>query len=327
MRDIIQLPVKMSRFTAYNSTGSAGIVANENPEADNWYFNRSIHMQCDTRFYKGYTSPEIIVYDTVIQQIPFIHTWPVPNVVARHCLRDLVHANLEEGNYVLFSFVDDYYIEGKSWYHQRHFGHDGIISGVNEREKTYTITAYDSQWIYNTFDISQSCLLEALEQGLLLSNDGEIMGAKASMEPIPLDLAFIKGHLELEANRRLEDFAEDATHVFGSNALQACIVQYLERLKDGRIPSNRMDRRVFRWIWEYKKCMLDRIRAVEKALELSDTCSREYEPLVKLADNMRFLYTCYERKRDVSLLASLQDKLMDSKDKESIIFADLCGKM
>ena len=41
--------------------------------------------------------------------------------------------------------------------------------------------------------------------------------------------------------------------------------KYIDKLYDGSIPYDRMDRRVFRLIWEHKKIMLERIEAMEKS--------------------------------------------------------------
>ncbi len=62
---------------------------------------------------------------------------------------------LENGYYVLFHGVDDYYVKGKSWYKEKHFGHDGLICGVDNETKEYIIAAYDKQWIYRTFKTPQ----------------------------------------------------------------------------------------------------------------------------------------------------------------------------
>lgn len=67
---------------------------------------------------------------------------------------------LDNGFYVAFSGVDDFYIEGKSWYKEQHFNHDGLIIGYNDENKTFSIVAH--RWIFTAFETSQACFVEAM---------------------------------------------------------------------------------------------------------------------------------------------------------------------
>ena len=58
----------------------------------------------------------------------------------------LIRSLIDNGYYVAFGGVDDYYMEGKSWYQEKHFDHDGLIVGYDQNDKTYTIYAYDQNW-------------------------------------------------------------------------------------------------------------------------------------------------------------------------------------
>ena len=63
------------------------------------------------------------------------------------------------------------------------------------------------------------------------------------------------------------------------------------KLADGSIPHERRDRRIFRLIWEHKKCMLGRIRAVEEKCKWDSSLGTAYDEVVALADKMRFIYS------------------------------------
>ncbi len=70
---------------------------------------------------------------------------------AKGYINPIIRAMLDKGIYVAFSNVDDYYIEGKSWYKERHFSHDGLLCGYDRNDKTYCMYAYDSKWMYRKF--------------------------------------------------------------------------------------------------------------------------------------------------------------------------------
>ena len=114
-------------------------------------------------------------------------------------------------------------------------------------------------------------------------------------------------------------------NVFGI-VVHEYIAKYVGKLLDGSIPYERMDRRVFRLIWEHKKAMLERIECIEKALELKPDISEKYAPLVAEADTMRMLYASHRMRRRDSLLPIIQNKLLALKEKEQHLLEELLEK-
>ena len=62
--------------------------------------------------------------------------------------------------------------------------------------------------------------------------------------------------------------------------------------------------------------MLDRIRAAEDKLSMGDGISKEYEPLVTLADELRMTYAFYHRKPRASALARIRRGLEELRERE-----------
>lgn len=102
--------------------------------------------------------------------------------------------------------------------------------------------------------------------------------------------------------------------------VQDYIGMYVGKLYDGSIPYERMDRRVFRIIWEHKKVMLERIATMEKTLELDPVFSKQYEKIVTDANTMRMLYASHHMRRRDSVLPTIQKGIHQLKeDEESIL--------
>ena len=101
---------------------------------------------------------------------------------------------------------------------------------------------------------------------------------------------------------------------------------YMDKLLDGSIPHESMDWRPMRIIWEFRKCMLARIVAIEDALGLSSGFSRQYETLVEQTDRLRMLYAVYVQKRRDSLLKSVRDGLLDLKKQEQVLLEKFVTK-
>ena len=103
------------------------------------------------------------------------------------------------------------------------------------------------------------------------------------------------------------------------------ICMYLDKLADGSIPYERRDRRIFRLIWEHKKCMLGRIRAVEEQCKWDASLSADHNEVVALADKIRFIYSKFVIKYSSKDLENIQVCLMKMKKREAElldVFAD-----
>ena len=106
----------------------------------------------------------------------------------------------------------------------------------------------------------------------------------------------------------------------------AYIAKYVDKLFDGSIPYSRMDRRVFRLIWEHKKVMLERVDKIEQVLQLNTEISDKYKLLVSEADTMRMLYAAHHMKRRDSVLPIIKNKLLKLMERERELLTLLVEK-
>lgn len=130
---------------------SAGIPAKQNTTSDNWYYNNTIEWRCTRKFLQGFTTPELSLSCGSIWNMPFIDKIGVNTRFARRCALDIIKTMIDDGFYVAFSGVDDYYVKGKSWYKEEHFNHDGLIIGYDDENGTLSIAAYDQRWIFTVY--------------------------------------------------------------------------------------------------------------------------------------------------------------------------------
>ena len=104
------------------------------------------------------------------------------------------------------------------------------------------------------------------------------------------------------------------------------IAKYMDKLYDGSIPYERMDRRVFRLIWEHKRVMLEIIGKIEQELMLGNEISKKYKLLVSEADTMRMLYASHHMKRRDAVLPIIKKKLLKLMGAEKKILTLLIEK-
>lgn len=325
MKKIIELSLVEPMYSTYhNGIVTACIV--DNPTLRNAYLNEAGVLTCNRKFLSGYSSPEIDVEGTRIEDASFLIKQWISMIPLKRQLNAVIKNYLDDGFYVHFSGVDDYYVEGKSWYQERHFSHDGTICGYNQEDKTFCIYAYDKDWVYRKFWTPQ----KSFEEGRKSARDGGVRGGIYGLKPKEEIIEFSAEKalklIEDYLDSNMKKYPEDGEGNIRGIVVHRYIVKYLEKLYDGTIPYEKMDWRVFRMIWEHKKVMLERIECIENQLGLDAKTSKKYKRIVDEANNMRMIYAMLHTKRRDSLFQSLQKKLIALDEYEEKILKELLRK-
>ena len=302
--------------TAYNFQMTAGIVISENPSVRNWYLSNCVQIRCERKFLRGYTSPEIMVERSDMYWNPFIEKIALNMRFLKENVHSVIKNMLDEGYYVEFSQVDDYYMKGKSWYREKHFGHDGVICGYDENDHTYTIGAYNSKWNYAIFKVPQKCFEQGMFSMLKKDMYGNITALKVNKDRAELDTELIKNSLKDYLKSDFETYPLIPEGVAFGSVVHDYIGIYLEHLYYGIIPYERKDKRIFRLIWDHKRLMLERIEAVEKKAGVKNDISSEYKNIVEESSRMHTLYIKYWLKKDNGILLELKDRLEKMREAE-----------
>ncbi len=326
MKKFAELPLIEPMYSTYhNGILTACLV--KNPTIRNWYLNEVLVLECNRKFLYGYTTPNIGVVDSTLDRNPYIEVKVFPMIFLEGCLNKVIRNLIDNGYYVCFSGVDDYYVKGKSWYKERHFNHDGCICGYNQENKTYCIYAYDSNWIYQKFWTSQ----RSFEAGRKAMTKQGIYGNLCAIKPKGHQLEFLPktvySKIVAYLDSDIEKYPFEGEEKVYGIVVHEYIAEYVSKLYRGEIPYERMDRRVFRMIWEHKKIMLERVEAIERSLGFDTRFSKQYKALVAEANTMRMLYASHHMKRRDSVLPIIKDKLMDLMAKEREILTELLIEM
>lgn len=322
----VELPLIEPIYSTYHYQGSGSATLAGNPSIQNWYLNQVLVLTCTRKFLSGFTTPELNVADSSWIYNPYlVQKWYNMQFLGgyvHYVIRNLI----DEGYYVFFSGIDDYYVEGKSWYHERHFVHDGCICGYDQENKTYCIHAYDQNWIYRKFWTTQKSFdrgrVAVLKQGKYFC----ICGIKPKEDRIGFSSETALKKIAEYLDSSMEKYPETSEGTVSGIVVHDYIAKYVGKLYDGSIAYEKTDRRVFRMIWEQKKTMLQRIRLIESELSLDGTISDAYQAVVREADNCRMLYAAHHIKQRNSVLPTIQKKLLALKACEQALLEELLQK-
>lgn len=307
------LPYVEPMYSTYNGLASAGIPAKQNDTSDNWYYNNTLNWHCTRKFLHGFTSPQLSLSCGSIWNIPFLDKIGVCTRVARRCAFDIIKTMIDDGFYVEFCGVDDYYVKGKSWYKEQHFNHDGLIIGYDDENGTLFIAAYDKRWMFTVFETPQECFMEGMNVLCNKGTYGGLYAVRATNEPQKLNIENIYNELKKYLSSNINDYPLDDPDLVWGVVVYDYLCMYLDKLADGSVPHERRDRRVFRLVWEHKKCMLGRIKAVEELYGWDNKLSSAYEKAVELANKIRFIYSKFVIKYSNRHLENIQVLLMQIK--------------
>lgn len=325
MNKFAELPLVEPLYKTYHDGIATAVIAG-NPSIRNWFLSNTMILTCERRFLFGLTTPLVNIENYSINN-PFLETICIPMRFLKGCINSVIRNLINHGYYVYFDGVDDYYVKGKSWYKERHFEHDGAICGYNQVDKTYCIYAYDSNWRYQKFWTPQKGFNRGKEAMFRKGRYGSLYAIRPKQHTVDFSIDdAVKGIAEYLDSDMLK-YPEDVDGIVRGIVVQEYVSKYVEKLFDGSIPYDRMDRRVFRLIWEHKKVMLERINMIEDKLDIDHEISDMYKTLVTEADTMRMLYASHHMKRRDSLLPIIKKKLLLLTEQERKILTTFVKKV
>lgn len=327
MDKFVELPLIEPMYSTYHYQGMATATIGSNLSIRNWCLNEAMNLQCTRDFLKGVSTPHVTVYESGWTENPYLEKRVYSMQFIKGYINVIIRALLNHGYYVVFGGVDDYYVQGKTLYKERHRVHDGLICGYNQEDKTYCMYAYDSNWVYRKFWTPQKCFNAGRVAMQKKGEYGNICGLKPLSDNVEFSPETVYKNLLSYLDSSFEKYPKDKEgDVFGI-IVHAYIVEYINKLMDGSIPYEKLDYRVFRVIWEHKKIMYERIVTLEEALHLDHTCSAQYQRLVTETDTMRMLYASHQMKRRDSVLPVIKKKLLTVMESEKRILKELTNKV
>lgn len=294
--DIKKLPVVSPKFSTYNYFGAAGIVAQQNKYCSNWYYNNCVQLQC--ALFNLDNQLNLTLNVDFISSIPFFkRQYKRKSYIINH-LFDYIKECILDDYYLYFTYVDDYFIENKSYYNKSHFHHDGLITGFDNEHHTYTIAAHDENFVFRTFECSQLSFAEGYNYGYRMSYETGLIPDIVALKPdvtfhgqeIMLDLSKIKHELYcyLLPDENTE-FYRGTNTAFGVNTYNE-IEKYLNYINNTNMNIDYIDKRIFKMLFEHKQNIYDMILTLEYKQIIKMNLSETYKTVLHYSNICHNLY-------------------------------------
>ena len=328
MPDSVSLPFCVPIFSFTPGFAAPGFAMNGHPTAYNAYLNQATSIGCTRKFLRGFTSPQVGIPRAKIVDFSCVERCAVPSRFGYPYYKDIIKLMMNQGFYVYFTGIDDFYIPGKCWYGIRHMAHDGIICGYDDNDKTYSIAAYDTNWLFGLIKIPQDSLIEGLNACINNQEYGWLTAIKMKENAVvSLDEKMILRNLKTYVDQTVDKYPFEQDGWIEGIATHDFLAMYMDKLKDGSIPAEKVDWRTLRPVWEHKKCMLDRIKAIEEKHGWNSELSIKYAPLVEDANRGRMMLAMFHRNQKFSLLDKMKNILLSLGEREAEILKELIKRM
>ena len=229
----VQLPFFEPKLSTLHNSVATELVMATHPSARNQILNQCTNICCKKAFLEGYTGFCASVVDSTPAKFENLKTFPVDLTYTSFAeMKMIIKRMLDNGLYIFFNGIDDYYIPGKTFYGKKHRNHDGVFTGYDETDKTYTIAAYNSDWVLSNFKIPQKSFFLSVKKALERGYTPFIRGLLAKDGETEINIQAIIVGLQKYIDERIGDGTNiELDHIFVTHAgcddeiVQKCVAQ------------------------------------------------------------------------------------------------------
>lgn len=322
-----QLPFFVPDFASFHDTAIAELAYAKKPYAKMQLLNQRTELVCERDFLTGYSSPKIKIADANLYTFPYMHRHCVSMIYALPFYKEIIRKMIDTGSYIYMCGMDDFYFPGKSWFHEKHRLHDGIICGYDDGDNTFSLATYDKDWLFRHIRIPQESFVDSVKSAVEMGGTARLIAVVIKDKEITIDVPEILTRIKKYLASDLQEYPVDGSGTVKGMAVYDYLDIYFDKLLDESILHEMMDWRILRIIWEYRKGMLKRLRAVEENIQIDFSISTAYGDLVQETDRLRMLYALYHRKKKNTLLLSVKNGLLDLKAKEKDLLEQFTQKI
>lgn len=311
------------KYNTYNYLAASSIVGENNPYFDIWCHNNYIDIQCSRNdFSKGLN---LTLCKGSILELPFLYLLSMGTMYPLNRLFECIRNLIDDDFYVYFDNVDDFYIKGKTHYQEKHYPHDGLIIGYDDIEQTYQIAAYNNNFMFDLFTISQKEFAEGFSYGFFRAYDTgrmpELYGVRVDPEKETYKATIDKEHIDSRIKTYLAphldtEYSETPHVAFGIDIYDS-IIDFLGHQNDSIVTNSSFikDPRIFKMLYEHKLSMKERMGYIFKNYDIPLSLN-PYEEIVDRTNRLHFLYAKYFKDHKAKTIEWIINELLVIKENE-----------
>lgn len=247
--------------------------------------------------------------------------------------------NMIKKGFIVFTYMDEYYINKNFQDSNEHFTHDILVYGFDNYKKIFKVMGFDEQLIFHKYELDYDLFQKAFDDGLKYSLENNLKDFYLIRMKLKygnkynyiFNLSFFLEQLNQYIfsinNSKLKPsyykIYNDENNIYGYE-IYKYIISHLNSNSDG----NTLDYRLFHTLYEQKSGLLERFNYIMNNYEFSKKENYikkmdEYTRIVKLFENIRLLVIKYNITKNRNIVGSIKKKLKDNYNKESGLLIDI----
>lgn len=224
-----------------------------------------------------------------------------------------IKERIDQGNYILFYNIDEYYLSYSKHFQYDHLWHDTYIYGYDEEK--FCVMAYRNRKL-SKFDVP----IYEIQKGMYFHENADKNLSFCTFRPNTIinesiDLLHIKQSFYnyLDSHYQTE---ENETKSYGISVYDALIKCLCRVLSDSGEKNSDIDFRPFRLLWEHKKIVKEHILKIIELLKFNSEISIMVEEIESIAEIIFRLVIKYSAVNDALLLKRVIYYLIQMREKE-----------
>ncbi len=310
IRGKIELPLEEPLYHTYHEQGSGCAALAANPSLRNWYLNHALNLQCSQQFYNGLAPIRVTVSNSTLQENPHFEIVSIGTRFTKDQTNRIIEELIREGYYVYFTDFDNYYLRGKFQFQKKHTYDSGMIFGFDRDNKTFSLYAYDEDYVYRAFQTPQKAVNAARAAASEKGVYGMLYGFRPKEEEVSFCPQTVIDNIRQYAEASTLRYPVGGVDTVRGIAVQRCVALYLDKLMEGAIPFEYAERGIFELLWEHKNVMLTCIRRLEQEYGLIGDAGDRYGVLVDQMSILKLLYRSCESSKDSAVLFDIREKVL-----------------
>lgn len=230
---------------------------------------------------------------------------------------------IDQGNYLLFYNIDEYYLSYSQYYCQEHYIHDAYVYGY--KEDSFMVVAYNNKKLMkNIVPVGE------IVEGLFCYEDESEAFDFCTFRPNQACYVTIEPEKmieELELYFHSQNTEKESEKIYGLAVYDVFISCVKEIISMNDRETIELDMRPFRLLWEHKKILKDHIAKISDMISLSDNLQVQSEEVEKITRRIYMLILKWAFKRDFRLFWRILECLESVKEKEKLLVGDLLEEM
>ncbi len=315
-----KLPIVMPPIETYQGCSFIlGIIlANDNVKSS--YYNKYINVSCydtDSTFQMELKFTNDLWEDYRTAGIAEMDMYYLRNI-AKEKFIDFIKERIDQENYVLLHYIDEYFLSYSFNYKKEHVIHDSYIYGYNEN--SFLVMVYKDNKL-RLCEVLKQEIVDGMYSYLERDNNTHFCTFRICHNAV----------IKENANEMLQELinyvtgyeALDSNCVYGIKIYKVLLKCINEIAKGAGKDGDKLDLRTFRMLWEHKKVLLGHL---QKLMELKGYSNCSLQNMVEvevLANRVFMLAIKYDITCDKRIITAILNGAQEMEKKEKEFLSNL----